>query len=133
MALTTLAVGNGGTWTTLTTTQTFGSNLSVTPNSGTDIWTYASGGLDTAMNGHRLSFTGTGGGVSTSTNYFWAIQSATTFRLYDTMANALTDDGSTGLSGFGVAPTTAGNNWTPYAWNGSSQLVGFARDIFHRL
>jgi len=38
----------------------------------------------------------------------------------------LSDSGSTGLAGFGVAPTTAGNNWTAYAWNGSSQSVGDA-------
>ena len=38
----------------------------------------------------------------------------------------LLDTGATGLAGFGVAPTTAGNNWTPYAWDGSSQSVGDA-------
>jgi MYXO-CTERM domain-containing protein len=30
------------------------------------------------------------------------------------------------LQGFGIAPTTAGNNWTAYGWNGSSQVVGGA-------
>ncbi len=29
-----------------------------------------------------------------------------------------------GLQGFGVAPTTAGNNWTAYGWDGTSQTVG---------
>ena len=38
----------------------------------------------------------------------------------------LLDTGSTGLAGFGVAPTTDGNDWTPYAWDGSSQSVGDA-------
>lgn len=38
----------------------------------------------------------------------------------------LNDDGTTGLAGFGVAPTTSGNNWTPYAWNGTSQSLGDA-------
>ena len=38
----------------------------------------------------------------------------------------LLDTGNTGLSGFGIAPTTSGNNWTAYAWNGSSQTVGDA-------
>lgn len=36
------------------------------------------------------------------------------------------DTGSTGLAGFGVAPTSSGNNWTAYAWNGSSQSAGDA-------
>ncbi|MBI1338497.1 MAG: PEP-CTERM sorting domain-containing protein [Phycisphaera sp.] len=36
------------------------------------------------------------------------------------------DTGSTGLAGFGIAPTSAGNNWTAYGWNGSSQVVGGA-------
>lgn len=38
----------------------------------------------------------------------------------------LLNDGTDGLAGFGVAPTTSGNNWTPYAWDGSSQSVGDA-------
>ena len=38
----------------------------------------------------------------------------------------LLNDGTDGLAGFGVAPTTAGNNWTPYAWDGSTQSVGDA-------
>ena len=38
----------------------------------------------------------------------------------------LLDDGAGGLQGFGVAPTTDGNNWTPYAWDGSSQSAGDA-------
>ena len=38
----------------------------------------------------------------------------------------LNDNGSTGLQGFGIAPTTAGNNWTAYGWDGSSQTVGGA-------
>ena len=38
----------------------------------------------------------------------------------------LLDTGNSGLEGFGVAPTTAGSDWTPYAWNGSSQSVGDA-------
>jgi hypothetical protein len=38
----------------------------------------------------------------------------------------LLDTGTTGLQGFGIAPTTAGNNWTAYGWNGSSQVVGGA-------
>jgi len=41
-------------------------------------------------------------------------------------ARILLDDGSTGLAGFGVAPTASGDNWTPYAWNGTSQSVGDA-------
>ena len=36
----------------------------------------------------------------------------------------LEDTGSSGLNGFGVAPTTLGNDWTAYGWNGSSQVVG---------
>lgn len=38
----------------------------------------------------------------------------------------LDDNASTGLAGFGIAPTTSGNNWTPYAWDGSSEFVGDA-------
>ena len=38
----------------------------------------------------------------------------------------LLDTGTTGLAGFGIAPTTSGNNWTAYAWDGSSQSVGDA-------
>jgi len=34
------------------------------------------------------------------------------------------NDGSDGLAGFGVATTDAGNDWTAYAWDGSSQVVG---------
>ncbi len=41
-------------------------------------------------------------------------------------SRVLNDTGSTGLAGFGVAPTSAGNNWTAYAWNGTSQSVGDA-------
>lgn len=37
-------------------------------------------------------------------------------------SRVLEDSGSTGLQGFGIAPTTSGNNWTAYAWNGSSQF-----------
>ena len=36
----------------------------------------------------------------------------------------LLDTGSTGLDGFGVAPTTSGNNWIAYAWDGAAQYVG---------
>ncbi len=36
------------------------------------------------------------------------------------------DTGSTGLVGFGFGPTTAGTNWTPFAWNGTSQTAGDA-------
>ena len=38
----------------------------------------------------------------------------------------LLNDGTDGLQGFGIAPTTAGNTWTAYGWNGSTQLVGDA-------
>ena len=41
-------------------------------------------------------------------------------------SRVLLDTGGTGLAGFGVAPTTSGNNWTPYAWDGTSQVVGDA-------
>ncbi len=34
----------------------------------------------------------------------------------------LLDTGSTGMNGFGIAPTTAGNDWTAYAWNGTTQV-----------
>lgn len=36
----------------------------------------------------------------------------------------LENDGSDGLAGFGVGPTTSGNNWTAYGWNGTTQVVG---------
>lgn len=36
----------------------------------------------------------------------------------------LNDDGTSGLQGFGVAPTTNGNDWTAYGWNGTAQVVG---------
>ncbi|HKK18199.1 MAG TPA: hypothetical protein VJ952_05910, partial [Opitutales bacterium] len=39
-------------------------------------------------------------------------------------ARILENDGSDGLVGFGIAPTTSGDNWTAYGWNGSSQVVG---------
>ena len=38
----------------------------------------------------------------------------------------LLNDGTDGLSGFGVAPTTSGKDWTAYAWDGASQSVGDA-------
>ena len=41
-------------------------------------------------------------------------------------SRVLSDNGTSGLSGFGIAPTTAGDNWTAYAWNGSGQTVGDA-------
>lgn len=41
-------------------------------------------------------------------------------------SRVLSDAGTSGLQGFGIAPTTAGNDWTPYAWNGSAQSVGDA-------
>ncbi len=31
-----------------------------------------------------------------------------------------------GLTGFGVAPTTNGNNWTAYGWDGSGIITGSA-------
>ncbi|BCX46742.1 hypothetical protein HAHE_06500 [Haloferula helveola] len=34
--------------------------------------------------------------------------------------------GGDGLVGFGIAPTGSGNNWTAYAWDGSSQVAGDA-------
>jgi hypothetical protein len=36
------------------------------------------------------------------------------------------DDGTSGLAGFGFAPTTAGSNWKAYAWDGASQTAGDA-------
>jgi len=38
----------------------------------------------------------------------------------------LENDGTDGLAGFGVAPTTSGDDWTAYAWDGSSQSAGDA-------
>jgi len=34
------------------------------------------------------------------------------------------DNASTGLIGFGIAPTTSGNDWTAYGWDGTSEVVG---------
>lgn len=34
--------------------------------------------------------------------------------------------GAGGLQGFAIAPTTAGNDWTAYGWNGSSIVTGGA-------
>ena len=34
------------------------------------------------------------------------------------------DTGSSGLVGFGFGPTTAGTNWTPFAWDGTTQTAG---------
>ena len=34
------------------------------------------------------------------------------------------NDGTDGLQGFGIAPTTDGNNWTAHGWNGSSIVTG---------
>ena len=39
-------------------------------------------------------------------------------------SRVLEDTGSTGLAGFGVAPTTTGNNWMAYAWDSTSQFTG---------
>lgn len=41
-------------------------------------------------------------------------------------SRVLDDNASTGLIGFGIAPTTAGNNWTAYAWDGTNEVVGDA-------
>jgi len=38
----------------------------------------------------------------------------------------LENNGTDGLAGFGVGPTTSGNDWTAYAWDGASQSVGDA-------
>lgn len=46
-------------------------------------------------------------------------QNLTSARVLDGASNA-------GLIGFGIAPTTDGNNWTAYAWDGSGQVVGDA-------
>ena len=39
-------------------------------------------------------------------------------------ARIFENDGSSGLQGFGVAPTTTGDNWTAYGWNGTTQVAG---------
>jgi len=36
------------------------------------------------------------------------------------------NDGTDGLQGFGFGPTTAGNNWTYFGWDGSTQVAGDA-------
>lgn len=38
----------------------------------------------------------------------------------------LENTGGDGLQGFGIAPTTAGNDWTFYGWDGTSKVTGDA-------
>lgn len=39
-------------------------------------------------------------------------------------ARVFENDGTDGLTGFGIAPTTSGDDWMAYGWNGSSQVAG---------